>query len=184
MDFNVNDYRSFSNTPEGQKNWLSWHGKAHEHRPLATEWPLVTMTLFEGDTGQKRKVAKRPVPDFSNGYAFDSCSERAKNIIESIAPGEIEFLPITTTVGQYYSMNIHEIDCLDENKSVIKWLPSGRIMDVEKYALFWDRLEGQHIFIINKVGLNPTFVTNDFKELLESSNFPELYFLPVPLAGE
>ena len=185
LKFNVNDYRCFSNTPEGEDNWLSWNAKAHEHRLLSAEWPLVTKTLFEGETREKRKESKKPVPDFSGGYAFDSCSERAKNIIESIAPGEVEYLPITTPVGRYYDMNIHEIDCLDEAKSeVTRFKTSGRIMEVEKYALIWDLLEGQHIFLINKAGLHKTFVSNDCKELLESSNFPELYFLPVPLAGE
>ena len=185
LKFNVNDYRCFSNTPEGQQTWLSWLDKAQAHRLFAAEWPLVTMTLFEGEIGEKRKEAKKPIPDFSKGYVFHACSERAKKIVESIAPGEVDYLPINTSVGQYYDMNIHEIDCLDEDKSEIKrFKSSGRIMDVEKYALFWERLEGQHIFIIKKVGFTPIFVTDDFKELLESSNFPELYFLPVPLAGE
>jgi hypothetical protein len=140
-ELDVENYRSFKPTPEFFEKWLRWSDKFHEERLFAQEWEPVEMILFEGEEGEKRKERKKPIPDFSGGYVVDACSERARTILEPLIAGQVEFLPLITPVGRYYEMNIQRLDCLDEQRSVVKRFKDGSVMRAIKYAFRWDRLE-------------------------------------------
>ena len=184
MQLDVENYRSFNSTAEFFDKWLRWRDKFLNPGSYAAEWEAVRMILFEGNPGEKRKEQRKPIPDFANGYVVDSCSDRARRVIEPLVQGQIEFLPLTTPVGPYWEMNVQRLKCLDEEKSLVKRFKDGQIMRVIKYAFYWERLKGQHIFWIQEVGKHPTFVSDEFKRLVEENDLTGLEFLPVPLVEE
>lgn len=180
----VENYRSFKPTLEFFEKWLPWSDKFHEERSFLDEWKPVEMVLFEGEQGEKRKERKKPIPDFSGGYVGDACSERARNVIEPLVKEQVEFLPLITPVGRYFEMNIQRLSCLDVERSEVDYLyPEERrkIFKVLKYAFLWEHLEGQHIFWIREVGTTPTFVSDEFKRVVEENGLTGLLFYPVPL---
>jgi hypothetical protein len=180
----VENYRSFKPALEFFDQWVPWIDKFREEGWFASEWRPVEMVLFEGEEGEVRKERKKPIPDFTGGYVADACSERARKIIEALVNGQVEFLPLITPVGPYYEMNIQRLSCLDVEHSIIDYLypeEKRKIFKVIKYAFHWERLEGQHIFWIREVGTTPTFVSDEFKRLVEENNLTGLLFYPVSL---
>ncbi len=177
-------YRSFGPTPEFFERFIEWVDEFREPKSLAAKWPQVELELFEGETGHEEEEQKLPIPDFAKGYIVTACSERARGIIEPLMKGQVEFLPLITPVGRYFEMNIQRLSCLDVEHSEVKRFRSGRIMEVIKYAFIWERLEGQHIFWIREVGTTPTFVSGEFKRVVEENGLTGLLFYPVPLVEE
>ncbi len=184
MKLDAENYRLFKATPEAFEKWLLWFDKLKSGGSVASEWEVVEMVLFEGEPGEKRKERKKPIADFTNGYVYDSCSERARQIIEPLVKGQVEFLPLKTPVGIYYEMNIQRIACLDEENAIVKRFKDGQIMRAEKYAFLDEKLGGQHIFWEREIGIKVTFVSDEFKRLVEENGLTGLLFYPVPLVEE
>lgn len=178
------NYRSFKPLPEYEKNWLEWVDKFKKGDALIKEWKQIEMDLFEGDENGKNVEGKKPIPDFAMGYVVRCCSEKARRTIAPLVKGQVEFLPLTTPVGTYYEMNIQRIECLDVERSTVKRFKDGGILRVIKYSFLWDCLEGQHIFWAKGIGTYPTFVSDEFKRLVEENGLTGLLFHPVPLAEE
>jgi hypothetical protein len=177
-------YRSFGPTPEFFERFIEWVDEFREPKSLAAKWPAVRLELFEGEPGEEKEEQQLPIPDFARGYVVMACSERARKIIEALVNGQVEFLPLITPVGPYYEMNIQRLSCLDVEHSIIDYLypeEKRKIFKVIKYAFHWERLEGQHIFWIREVGTTPTFVSDEFKRLVEENNLTGLLFYPVSL---
>jgi len=179
------NFRTFTFTLESQEKWFEWNEKFKVRRSFANEWEKINLKFFEGESkkDQKEEMSKRN-PDFTGGYLSDCCSLRGRKVIESIAPDEIEVLPINTPCGTYFDMNLQEVDCLDRERSVLKLLPPDLIIKVFKYSIFWERIKNLHIFWIKGLGIHQIYVSEEMKRLLESANFPELSFTPIPLVDE
>ncbi len=187
MQLDVENYRSFKSTPEFFEKWLPWSDRFRKPGWFASEWEPVEMVLFDGNPGEKRKERKKPVPDFANGYVVYACSDRARQTIEPLVAGQVEFLPLVTPLGPYWEMNLQRLNCLDEERSEVDYLyPEERkkIFKVLRYAFHWDRLEGQHIFWIDVLGTAVTFVSDEFKRVVEENSLTGLLFYPVPLVEE
>ena len=188
IELDAENYRSFIakdiHNEQFTKRWLEWVDKFHEPRSFSAEWKPIEKILFAGEPGEEEKESRKPIPDFTGGYVVDACSERARLVIEPLVYGQVEFLPLITPLGPYYEMNIQRIECLDLEGSTIKYFKEGGILRVVKYSLFWERLKGQHIFWIRELGTTPTFVSDEFKRVVEKNGLTGLEFYPVPLAGE
>jgi hypothetical protein len=186
LQIDVENYRSFSknHTEEDLEKWSKWNDLFHHPKRFGDIWEEPEFFLFSGEKKQMKKEAKKPIPDFAPGYVVRCCSERAKSVIETLTGDAIEFLPIKTPVGTYYDMNLPIVDCLNEAKSELDRLSTGRIFKIIKYSLNWDCIEENHLFWIKGVGRTPIYVSAEMKQLLESSNFPELSFIPIPLVEE
>ncbi len=183
----VENYRLFEPTPEFFDKCVEWINKFREERLFSQEWQPVEMVLFEGEKGKKRKERRKPIADFTSGYVVDACSERARAVIEPLVRGQVEFLPLITPVGMYFEMNLQRLSCLDVERSEIDYLypeEKRKIFQVKKYAFRWDALKDQHIFWIREVGKTPTFVSDEFKNLVEEHGLTGLEFYPVPLVEE
>jgi hypothetical protein len=105
-------------------------------------------------------------------------------VIEKLTGDQVEFLPIHTPVGTYYEMNLPIVDCLDESRSEVKRFPSGKVMRIIRYSIYWERVEKHPLFWIKENSHSPAYVSEEMKQLLENSHFLELSFTPVPLADE
>jgi hypothetical protein len=144
-------------------------------------WKVLYQSLY-WEEGEDNK----PISDFMSGIeTIISASERARNIIKPIVNTQVEFLPINTEIGNYYAMNVKEIDCLDKKKSLIRYFDDGkRILHVVNYAFYMARIEGINIFRIKGVGLRVLVVNNDFKNFIEHEKLSGLIFLPLHIASE
>lgn len=184
----VNDYRMFGekdwNNDKVREKWRDLQVRFQQSGSLANIWEEVAMEFFPGEPGEEDEEQKLPVPDFSNGRVADALNERARRLVEPLVTKQVEFLPLITPVGPYYEMNIQRLDCLDVQNSVVKRFEDGRIMRVIKYAFWWDRLEGQHIFWIQGLGKTPTLVSSEFKQLVEENKLTGLKFFSIPLAED
>jgi hypothetical protein len=97
----------------------------------------------------------------------------------------VEFLPFETPVGPYYGLHVQYVDCLDISLAeVIRFQSSGRIIEVTKYAFYWEKPEGVHIFRLPELGLSRLFVSDEFKQVVEENGLTGLLFYPVLLAEE
>ena len=184
----VNDYRTFRQKRWGEEEFIEgWNDlvdRFQHEGSLADAWEEVELELFPGEPGEEEKEQQLPIPDFSNGRVTDVLNKRARQVIEQLVAGQIEFLPLITPLGLYYEMNIQRLDCLDVQRSVVKRFKDGRIMRAIKYAFRWELLEGQHIFWIRDLGKTPTFVSGEFRRLVEENGLTGLKFLPVPMADD
>ncbi len=148
-------------------------------------WKPLPLRFWEGDKGYKRKEKQKPVADFGEITLMPIVSLRGREVIESLTGNQVEFLPFETPTGHYYGLHVQYVDCLDVARAeVIRFKSSGRIMEVTKYAFHWNRLENIHIFRLPELGLSRLFVSDEFKQLVETHGLTGLLFYPVPLVEE
>lgn len=154
--------------------------------PFPGNWVQLSLKLWEGEKGKKREEKKKPLADFmATGLLMDAISPRARTLLEPLITKQVEFLPFETPVGLYHGLHVKYVDCLDvDHAEVIRFKSSGRIMEVEKYAFYWERLEGIHIFRVPELGLSRLFVSDEFKRVVEENSLTGLLFYPVPLVDE
>lgn len=96
-----------------------------------------------------------------NGALF--VSDKAKEMIDSfVSKNDIEFLPVHTNEGEYYTLNVlNVLDCIDENKSVEDRLPSGKLVGYKEMEFICDAVKDQPIFRV-KMPQNDTILTEIF----------------------
>jgi hypothetical protein len=135
-------------------------------RPLAATWqPAPVETYAVGRAGDFPSL-RRDVPVFS---------ERAWHTLKPLIGGEAEALPLSGTREPYYAINVLDIaDCLDRARSKIKWLSTGNINSIEKHVFKEGCLEGKHIFKLPETARQEVFVSEEFKQLVESSSLEGL----------
>ncbi len=181
---NCNEYRMFrTQLPVDVSLGLDERLKTY---PFPDKWELLSLELWEGEKGKKREEKRKPVADFmATGLLMDAISPRARILLEPLITTQVEFLPVETPVGPYYGLHVKYVDCLDvDHAEVVRFKSSGRIMEVIKYAFYWERLEDIHIFRLPELGLSRLFVSDEFKRVVEENGLTGLLFYPVPLADE
>lgn len=149
-----NDYQAFM---PADRNWKLF--RSFDGRPQAADWVPVRLNVRNGRAG-----AALPTSDYpsltSNVPVF---SRRAKDCLEDLLTPRGEFLPLLSSVGEYYAFNVSTVlDALDEEKSVVDRFDSGRIMDVDTYQFFRDKLVGATIFKLVHTPEMDVFVTDEF----------------------
>ena len=186
LQIKYDSFRSFTiqGSKESLNSWNKWNDLFHNPKRFGNIWEEPKLLFSPGEKGQMKKEAKKPIPDFTEGFVVSCCSERAKSVIEKLTGDSIEFLPIKTPIGIYYDMNLPIVDCLNEEKSELDRLSTGKIFNIIKYSINWNCLKGDNLFWIKGTGKTKAYVSEEMKQLLESSNFPELSFLQIPLVEE
>ena len=188
VKLDVEHFRSFQKmwTPEEEERWWYWRQRFREGGRFAEEWEPPYLRLYEGELGEEDIEAAKPVPDFVHGYIDWACSQRAKEVIESLVGEEVEFLPLRTEVGPYWEMNLPRIPCLDIERAEIDWLVEGKkIFRVLRYACKWEVIRGHHLFYVAEDWPSSRFASDTFRRLVEKHNLTGLVFKEIPLgAGE
>jgi hypothetical protein len=153
-------------------------------KSLSEIWEPVFLPLYSGnpDDGDEEREKSQPIPDFAMGIFNLAMSEKAYLILRPLIADQAVFLELNTEAGLYYELDIQKINCLNLENSPKIFFPSGKIMRIEKYSFFWDKLENVHIFNAANVVLSPDFASNQFKEMVEKNNLTGLTFSPIPLA--
>lgn len=139
-------------------------------RVLSKGWEVLHFDLVDKKDG-------RPIPEIITGY-IPICSRRIYERIKEDCKGCVEFLPCT--VGdknmEYFLFNILVTkDTIDYDKSIYKRFPStGRIMLFNK-IVFTSKVETP-LFRISDLPYTYFFCTEEFKQLLESTNAKGIIF--------
>ncbi|MBH5318767.1 hypothetical protein I6N90_13250 [Paenibacillus sp. GSMTC-2017] len=131
--------------------------------PLSNQWVQHEVKLVE-----KGKPA-----DFLKelGGALIA-SRRARDAIEQMPNLNIEFLPLTSTDGEFSILNVLTVlDCVDHTKSKESRIGDS-LKDYEELALIEDKVKGHNMFKIKlhegERILPQIFVSDKIKELIES----------------
>lgn len=183
-----NKYRLFAHDldAEGPARSLEFNEMLKTTRQFGENWHPLRLELWEGEPGKRKKEERKPNADFmGTGLLLDAISGRAKSLLESLIVNQVEFLLLETPVRPYYGLHVKYVDCLDaKHSAVVRFKSSGRIMEVEKYAFHWDRLEGVNIFRLPELGLSRLFVSDEFKRIVEDNGLTGLEFYPIPLVED
>lgn len=174
-----NSYRVFT-TGWDVKKMREFYENIKSGEPLGERWATIQLVLWI-DPDHPKREQKKPVADFMSAGIMNVISNRARFTLEPLIASQVEFLPFETPVGPYYGLHIKYVDCLDTSRIEAKYFGDGRIMRVLKYAFYWERLEGIHIFRLPELGLSRLFVSDEFKRVVEENGLTGLLFYPVPL---
>lgn len=115
-------------------------------------------------------------------FSVPAISEKAKNILVKYLAGLVEIFPLETgKLGKYYFMNIPNIvDCLDTDKSEIKYLSSGRIMEIKSYTFkYVPNMDSLKIFKLKNYERGEIYVHEGTKKLIEENNLEGFIFKEV-----
>lgn len=166
---------------ESVENWMDILNAIKDGNLILENWIKNIYLDFDGSEESVRK----PIPDFARGIILKALSNRARLLLTDLIQEQVEFLPFETNSGLYFEMNVKQIKCINEKLSTSKYYPSSnKIMRIEKYSFYLENLSNIHIFYAKEIGINPLFISNDFKELVEENNLTGLTFHPVPLIEE
>lgn len=133
---------------------------------------LVNVTSFSGiemkyrwDHHPVEIVEEKEAGDlqsfFGGVFAFNT---RAIESLDSFLQGNVEYLPLEYSKGEYYLINVlNLLNGIDYNKSIITRFNDGSIMRFEKYAFSLDKVKGEHIFKIIDEPRKAPFVSDEFR---------------------
>ena len=129
----------------------------HLGKSVKSMWRPLKIKVLEGDESL-------PASDFPYlAPVFPIMSRKAKEVFHDLIAPYVEFLPLQSSFGEYYGINVlEEVDALDEEASELKRFSDGRVMVVHKYVFKPDTVEGKVIFRIPQD--NSIFVTDLFAD--------------------
>ncbi len=170
---NTNAFRSF--TFSDTKQLLSIEEKLDQGMFTLSDWFPIRVELFEDELNEEKN---KGVSDFMQlpGYTLN---KKAKELYEELVSETVMFLPIITPVGEYWTMNIKHVNCLDLIKSEFKRFPNGRILRVIKHSFVNEIVRNLLIFRIPEMGGKALYVTEKFKEIYDKNELTGLIFLPI-----
>ena len=128
-----------------------------------------------------RDKKERKLGDYPQ-FALPAISEKAKNVLEKHFNGLVEIFPLNVGKwGTYYFMNIMNVlDLLDTEKSSIRRLSSGKIIDVKKYSFDNKILSiNSNIFQLQNISRGLIFVNEETRNLIENAGLEGFIFTQV-----
>ncbi|WP_202081757.1 imm11 family protein [Caldalkalibacillus salinus] len=127
---------------------------------MADQWEKVELVTYEN--GKESDFPGFPTPIFSS---------TAKQVLDEIISGAVEFLPIYHKNGTYYALNvINIVNGLDYNKSLlIRDKELDIVNDVKRYSFIEDVVRVESIFKLPEFRATRIFVTDLFKKRVEET---------------
>lgn len=156
---------------------LSYKSDSNDSHPIFTSFNgdsvLGLWTPFEVVTIYKRKY--RDIPLYSSGMPV--ISKRVREIIEPFVANEVEFLPLVHDELELYMMNITNIlDCVDYDRSEVR-LSVGKMAGFEHIVFDFSKIPSEtYLFKVREIAKTKAFLTEKFKELIESHKIKDLDF--------
>ena len=146
--------------------------------------------LLKTFNGEEKNDGWTPIPvrkmygdrEFSNtpGFAphipvFDN---KAVSELSCMLKNEAEILPLHSENGTFYAINVTDVlDCIDYKESEYKTFRDGkRIMRFTKYSFIESIIKKHNIFKIKDEPLKRPFVSDEFKNIVQSSGLISLKF--------
>jgi uncharacterized protein DUF1629 len=142
--------------------------------PLGTLWrPMKVRRQLAGENGMR---TPSDFPSFGL-RSFFGISRRAADALGQLLNGNAEILPLAVEDGSDFSiLNVTKVvDALDEPKSVLMRIPTGRIVYVKKPAFRLDAIRGLRIF---RLPLTATaiYMSREFTEAVEAAGLKGMRF--------
>jgi hypothetical protein len=168
LDADANNFQSLALIDE--EDWdlvldkFDGTSMADSWRPLRAEVPAQDRTLPESD-----------FPSFGYVPAF---SKRAVDSLQETLSENGELLPLDCEQGRFFAYNVTRLsDALDEDASdVERFETDGRIMEVDRYELRAEAVEGLSIFKMSPLPDRYVYVTTAFVERVASANLTGFKF--------
>lgn len=141
-------------------------------------WRPVRVTRLR----KPRKRRTEALCDFTAiGSSVDvpALSARAKGVVAPLLGEGAEWLPLSFDETDYWLLNILTlVDALDLDKSVIRTLPNGKVLNIDTYAFRWEAIEREWLF---KVPQHPYRVlcSERFRSVAASEQLTGLFFQPL-----
>ena len=152
---------------------------SYERGELSVWRPVYVQVVDEWGSKHER------MPSFP-GLSMDiTCGEETKSILDGLLHEHVDFLPLashTIRDDQYYILFPRTIlDCLDNELSEFRRMPSGYIVGVPKYVFKPDCIGATPIFRLPIAGspIGEPYVNDTFKQLVEDHNLTGLKFSKV-----
>ncbi len=90
-------------------------------------------------------------------------NRKALNALVDLLKPNGQLLPITCEGEEYFLFNVTRlVDALDEDNCDLERFDDGRIMDVDRYAFFMEKLRGETLFKLRQDPLGSVYVTDPF----------------------
>ena len=144
---------------------LYWHGG----EALGSSWKPLSVILHPGNKPGEFPSLASHVPVFS---------ERALTTLSPLIGEGIEALPLhCESRGPLFAIHVLDLlDCLDEANSKVDRDPDGDVMFIEKYRFRKRVVRGKHIFRWHEAPLYEVFVSEQFRDTVESAGLRGLTF--------
>jgi hypothetical protein len=168
-----NKYRSF--TIHDNSQYLHRLEILNRGQKLGNLWEPLYVELYHDEEGWEQN---KPIGDFIQLFG-PSINKKARNILEPLIGNTVEFLPLETSTGLFWALNVSWINCLDLPRSDVKYFSNGKVLSVERYSFFEERLKDIHMFHIIELRASGWFVSDEFRKAVEDNDFQGLLFYPV-----
>jgi hypothetical protein len=149
-----------------------------DSKSVAASWnPIVVQA-------RKSSGGLEDFPGLANCGHLPIFSQRAWDVMHPLIAYCCEALPIKHPSGKpFYIINVLDmIDCLDEERSVVKRFLDGRIMRVIQYHFMTGLLKGKHIFKTPLKSSADLLVSQVFRQWVEEHGLKGLLFRDLPMA--
>jgi len=143
--------------------------KRFRGEPIHGTWkpPLQVEIRRKNDHGKVLREADFPCSFWPGVYVF---SDRAVTALHDLLEGRGELFPLSCPDGTYFAFNVTRVvEALDTEHSTLKLLPTGRIMRVERYEFFPDRVRDEVIFKVPSLHFIDAYVTSLFAERIAAA---------------
>jgi hypothetical protein len=108
-----------------------------------------------------RRLPKGDTPSFTSNIPV--FNRNAVNALYDMLEPNGELLPIICEGENYFLFNVTRlINALDEDSCDLERFDDGRIMDIDRYSFFKDRLRGTVVFKLPQDSLGWVYVTDPF----------------------
>lgn len=133
-----------------------------EGKQIGQDWTPIDVKLIPG------KDPAHDVLIFAPGFGL---TKRAVEILSPLIGENVEFLPLISKDGQFYTMNvINVVHALDIDRSKLeRFEKSGKVMIIDEYVFHKDRIEDQLIFKIPEQIRSRVYVTDRFRDAVEKA---------------
>lgn len=159
LDCDVDSFENLIICDESCNNLL----KTFNGEEKKDEWTPISVRKMYGDREFSNTPGLAPhIP------VFDT---KAVSELSCILKNEVEILPLHFENGTFYAINVIDVlDCIDYKKSDYKTFRDGkRIMRFTKYSFIESIIKKHNIFKIKDEPLKRPFVSDEFKNIVQSS---------------
>lgn len=167
-DFDRYEVLSYSN-PQDSTRIHDWFcGK-----PIGKRWVPLRVEIL-----RDKEHKDRPSSDFPGfGAGRPTFSDRAVEILRDFLEDNGEIFPLDCEDRNYYVFNVTRmVDALDEENSDVERFSSGRIMEVNRFAFYPDKVRDLSIFKIPQFPIGDVYVTDSFTNRVKSANLTGFAF--------
>jgi hypothetical protein len=171
-----NRYRSFEFADK--RSTIEIKRSLHTGCSLLEHWGIPQLKFYDGE----KKEIRKPVADLYSFCGDIILTDETKSKLFEFIHTSVEFLPTHTEIGLCWWLNMALVDCLDREKSELKYFSDGGIMEVIRYAFLVDRLNGIHLFCIPEVKGRVFLISDELKQYIEKIGIRGLSFMSIDMA--